>query len=85
MALAEQEARGDGKPIGNMAVVGRVMTSEQIKDAGFPYTASNTDAFPVITNVDFALHTNTKVQSILDSGASRHFSGIKSDFKQLKH
>ena len=85
MALAEQEARGDGKPVGNMAVIGRVMTSEQIKDAGFPYTASNTDAFPVITNVDFALHTNTKVQSILDSGASRHFSGIKSDFKQLKH
>ena len=37
-------------------------------------------ASPVLTQA----HHTTRAQSILDSGATRHFSGIRSDFKTLK-
>ena len=40
-------------------------------------------ASPVFTQAQ--AHHATGAQSILDSGATRHFSGIRSDFKTLKH
>ena len=110
MCLAEQEkGHGDGKAQGNVAITGRVMTTEQINEAGFNYpmspcsptvTQASTSpanhqsisflsqdqesramASPVFTQA----HHATGAQSILDSGATRHFSGIRSDFKTLKH
>ena len=69
------------------------MLSDQIKDAGFPYFtiplyksyAIPPYAMPSVTSHEHALHTANKTHSYLDSGATRHFSGIKSDFTQLKH
>ena len=63
------------------------MLYNQIKDAGFPcFTIPYVShAMPSVTSHEYALRTVNKVQSYLDSGATRHFSGIKSDFTQLKH
>ena len=81
--IQEQEAKGDGKAQGNVAIATR-MSHDQIKDAGFPYLTVPY-AMPSVTGHEHALHIANKVQSHLDSGATRHFSGIKSDFTQLKH
>ena len=102
ICLVEQE-KGDGKAQGNTVITGRVMSPEQINEAGFNYSMSLCS--PTVTNQAqylFALsqdqesralaspvltqaHHATGAQSILDSGATRHFSGIRSDFKTLKH
>ena len=109
----EKGSHGDGKAQGNVAITGRVMTTEQINEAGFNYPMSPcspivTQAYastspanhqsisflsqdqesqamasPVFTQAQ--AHHATGAQSILDSGATRHFSGIRSDFKTLKH
>jgi hypothetical protein len=60
-----------------------------MNQAQYPYAStlpanhqqSRTLASPVLTQA----HHTTGAQSILDSGATRHFSGIRSDFKTLKH
>jgi hypothetical protein len=86
--LQEQEAKGDGKAQGNVAIATSMshdrMSHDQIKDAGFPYLTVP-HAMPSVTGHEYALHIANKAQSYLDSGATRHFSGIKSDFTQLKH
>ena len=40
---------------------------------------------PLVTSYKHALYTANKTHLYLDLGATRHFSGIKSDFTQLKH
>ena len=95
-----------------MVITGRVMSPEQINEAGFNYPMSLCSqivtyastlpanhqsisflsqdqertpamASPVFTQAQ--AHHTTGAQSILDSGATRHCSGIRSDFKSLKH
>ena len=72
------------------------MSLDQIKDAGFLYFtvpsyesygsyAITPYAIPSVTGHEHALHTANKTYSYLDLGATRHFSGLKSDFTQLKH
>ena len=64
------------------------MSLDQIKDAGFPYFtvpsyksyAIPLYAMPLVTSYEHALHTANKTYSYLDLGATRHFSGLKSDF-----
>ena len=84
--MKEQEDKGDTKAQGNVAIATRILYN-QIKDAGFPcFTIPYVShAMPSVTSHEYALRTVNKVQSYLDSGATRHFSGIKSDFTQLKH
>ena len=90
--MKEQEDKGDGKAQAqgkaqaNIAIATR-MSYNQIKDAGFlcftvPYISH---AMLSVTSYEYALCTINKVQSYLDLGDTRHFSGIKSDFTQLKH
>ena len=90
--MKEQEDKGDGKAQAqgkaqaNVAIATR-MSYDQIKDAGFPcFTVPYiSHAMPSVTSHKYALRTINKVQLYLDSGATRHFSSIKSDFTQLKH
>ena len=90
--MKEQEDKGDGKAQAqgkaqaNVAIATR-MSYDQIKDAGFLcFTVLYiSHAMPLVTSHEYALRTVNKVQLYLDSGATRHFSGIKSDFTQLKH
>ena len=90
--MKEQEDKGDGKAQAqgkaqaNVAIATR-MSYDQIKDAGFPcFTILYiSHAMPSVTSHEYALRTINKVQLYLDSGATRHFSSIKSDFTQLKH
>jgi hypothetical protein len=83
--MKEQEDKDDGKAQGkaqaNVAIATR-MLSDQIKDAGFPcFTVLYVShAMLSVTSHEYALRTVNKVQSYLDSGATRHFNGIKSDF-----
>ena len=63
-------------------ITGRVLSPSQIKEAGF---LCSTSASPAVTNHEFALRTKSEtIQSVLDTGATRHFTGIKSDINQLK-
>jgi len=93
--IKEQEDKGNTKAQGNVAIATR-MSSDQIKDASFPYFtipsyelyksyAIPPYAMPLVTSHKHALYTTNKTYLYLDSGAMRHFSGLKSDFTQLKH
>ena len=93
--MKEQEDKGDTKAQGNVAITTR-MLSNQIKDASFPYFtilsyksygsyAIPPYAMPSVTGHEHALYTANKTHLYLDLGATRHFSGLKSDFTQLKH
>jgi hypothetical protein len=93
--MKEQEDKGNTKAQGNIAIATR-MLSNQIKDASFPYfTVPSYESYklyaippyavPLVTSHEHALHIANKTHSYLDSGAMRHFSGLKSDFTQLKH
>ena len=53
--------------------------------SGYPSSAKAT-AMPALSENEHALHSRTNSTTImLDSGATRHFSGIRSDFENLKH
>ena len=67
------------------------MSSDQIKDASFPYFtillyesyklyAILLYAMPLVTSYKHALYTANKTYLYLNLGATRHFSGLKSDF-----
>ena len=93
--MKEQEDKGDTKAQGNVAISTRILL-DQIKDASFLYFtillyksyrsyAILLYAMLSVTSHEHALHTANKTHSYLDLGATRHFSGLKSDFTQLKH
>ena len=53
--------------------------------SGYPSPAKAT-AMPALSENEHALHSCTNsTTTMLDSGATRHFSGIRSDFQNLKH
>ena len=53
--------------------------------SGYPSPAKAT-AMPALSENEHALYSCTNSTTImLDSGATRHFSGIRSDFENLKH
>jgi hypothetical protein len=61
------------------------MSSNEIKDAGFLYFTIPSFtvplyAMPLVISYKYALYTTNKTHLYLNLGATRHFSGIKSDF-----
>ncbi len=52
--------------------------------SGYPLPAKTT-AMLALSENEHALHSRTNsTTTMLDSGATRHFSGIRSDFENLK-
>ena len=61
--IQEQEAKGEGKAQGNVAITATRMSYDQIKDAGFPcFTVPYVSyAMPSVTSHEYALRTINKV------------------------
>jgi len=58
--IQEQEAKGEGKAQGNVAITATRISADQIKEAGFPYLTTP-QAMPLVTSHKYALYTINKV------------------------
>jgi len=61
------------------------MSISEIKDFKICSYSQTAIAMLALSENEHALYSQTIPTTLLDSGATRHFSGVKSDFRALKH